>query len=361
MSRIGKCLVAVLAVALLQLSLGGTAGCITSRPKWRLQAVESLPRTADFYGVWGSSSSDAFVVGLDGVVLHYDGKVWSEMESGTTEPLHGVWGSSPADVFAVGESGTILHYNGADWSPMKNPGVSTDLFAVWGSSQSDIYAVGELGTALHYDGSKWASRETGALKAAFSAVWGSTFPSPGVIIPGQVQGGGAFLVSFYGVWGSSVSDVFVVGRGATGPKASDVASLIMHYNGTTWSPKTLPSGISMGEVLYGVWGSSASKVYAVGQSSSIAEYDGQTWSAYEGNLYSQAAYWVFPPSLNAVWGSSDRDAFAVGDSGIVLHGNGKEWKTMTSPAKVTLNGVWGSSSSDVFAVGKAGTILHYSR
>jgi hypothetical protein len=68
-------------------------------------------------GVWGSSSTDVFVVGRFGMILHYDGTSWSAMSSGTTDSLLGVWGSSNTDVFAVGSSGTILHYSGDTTEP----------------------------------------------------------------------------------------------------------------------------------------------------------------------------------------------------------------------------------------------------
>ena len=33
--------------------------------------------------IWGTSSSDIFIVGADGLLLHYDGSVWSRMNSNT--------------------------------------------------------------------------------------------------------------------------------------------------------------------------------------------------------------------------------------------------------------------------------------
>ena len=48
---------------------------------------------------------------------------WTPMESGTTLELRGVWGSSATDVFAVGVGGIILHYDGNPegiWSAMEN-------------------------------------------------------------------------------------------------------------------------------------------------------------------------------------------------------------------------------------------------
>jgi len=74
--------------------------------------------------------------------------VWTEMESGTTEHLKGIWGSSATDVFAVGKDGIILHYDGSNWSDISS---GKGLWDVWGSSNTDVFAVGEYGTILHYD------------------------------------------------------------------------------------------------------------------------------------------------------------------------------------------------------------------
>ena len=55
--------------------------------------------------------------------------------------------------------------------------------------------------------------------------------------------------------------------------------------------------------------------------------------------------------FNGVWGSSNSDVFAVGDGGTILHYDGSTWTTMNSGTNYSLTGVWGSTSSDVFAVG----------
>jgi hypothetical protein len=60
-----------------------------------------------------------------------------------------------------------------------------------------------------------------------------------------------------------------------------------------------------------------------------------------------------------VWGSSGSDVFAVGNYGTIVHYDGATCTAMSSGTSVWLSGVWGSSGSDVFAVGEGGTILHY--
>jgi hypothetical protein len=92
--------------------------------------------------------------------------------------------------------------------------------------------------------------------------------------------------------------------------------------------------------LHDVWGSSGSDVFVVGDGGTILHYNGNTWST----MTSGTTNW-----LSGVWGSSGSDVFAVGGS-TILHYDGINWSSMSSGANYLLD-VWGSSSSDVFAVG----------
>jgi hypothetical protein len=269
--------------------------------------------------VWGNSGSDVFAVGDGGTILHYDGVDWSNMDSGTSQPLYDVWGSSGSDVFAVGDGGTILHYDGMTWNAMSSH-TSVRLEGVWGSSGRDVFAVGHVSvngdTVLHYDGTAWHSMTIGATSRSRR---------------------------LYGVWGSSSHDVFAVGGRGT----------VLHYDGAVWS--VMRTALPMDpypDYYYDVWGSSASDVFVVGSGRTgvvILHYDGvNQGSGYVDNSYG---------SLRSVWGSGEDDVFAVG--GTILHYDGVTWSAMSNPS-VQLYGVWGSSGSDVFAVGGYGIILHYS-
>jgi enterochelin esterase-like enzyme len=270
-------------------------------------ASQPAPLTSyNLNSVWASSESDVFAVGELGTIVHYDGSVWSPMESRTVKNFTGVWGSSSNDVFATGTGGAILHYDGAAWSKMDS-GFPFWIAGVWGSSGSDVFAAGEGGMILHYDGAAWSP--------VFSGVFDT-------------------LTS---VWGSSGSDVFVVGA----------EGRILHYDGQTWLPQE--SGTS--EQLWNVWGSSNQDVFAVGEFGTILHYDGQTWSAQESGTAEK---------LSSVWGSSGSDVFVSGAAGTLLHYDGQAWSPMNSGVTVQeIAGVRGSSGSDVFAVGSEGTILHY--
>jgi hypothetical protein len=121
---------------------------------------------ADYFNnIWGSSSTDVFAIGYFAVkpsvcrecylfngslIAHYDGTQW-QRDEGEKIQFYGIWGSSGSDVFVVGTNGSIRHYEGSTWSPMSS-GTTNRLNSVWGCSSNDVFAVGENGTILHYDG-----------------------------------------------------------------------------------------------------------------------------------------------------------------------------------------------------------------
>ncbi|MFC1639504.1 Ig-like domain-containing protein [Gemmatimonadota bacterium] len=142
----------------------------------------------------------------------------------------------------------------------------------------------------------------------------------------------------YGIWGSSPSDVFAVGEWGT----------ILHFDGIEWTE--MESGLEGCWDLAGAWGTSASDVYAVGRCGNIVHYDGSAWSAMSSGT---SAY------LRGVWGTSSSDIYAVADGGAILHYDGSAWSAMSSGTSAYLRGVWGTSSSDIYAVGTEGTVLHY--
>ncbi|RLC20069.1 MAG: hypothetical protein DRI57_05665 [Deltaproteobacteria bacterium] len=174
------------------------------------------------------------------------------------------------------------------------------------------------------------------------------------------------------VWGSSGSDVFAVGNN----------SAFFHYDGSSWSERSIPSSC------WSLWGNSGSDLFSGGQY--FYHYDGSNWETkasfstltlitdiwgssennvfavdyhngyilhYDGNA--KIVYRNTSGGLWGIWGSSESNVFAVGMNGAILHYNGTSWTEMTSPTSDSLLGVWGNSGSNVFAVGENGTILHY--
>ena len=78
-----------------------------------------------------------------------------------TDILYGIWGLTRDDIWAVGGSGkcgVVLHYDGASWTELNLPEVEVlecvpPLFKVWGTQADRVWMVGGVGATLHYDGS----------------------------------------------------------------------------------------------------------------------------------------------------------------------------------------------------------------
>jgi hypothetical protein len=303
---------------------------------------------ADLPDVWGSSATDVFVVGeedteteIASVIRHYDGTAWGAQLRKTNLVLRAVWGSSATDVYAVGSdaessAARVLHYDGTQWTEVRGfePG-EFEVFgfeSVWGSSSTDVYAVGstfdglfEESLIFHFDGTDWRR-----------------VPVPGRVLP-----------SLMDVWGSSATDVYAVGQNDEEPPSTGV---VLHFDGTTWAPVLQRQGFAP----LSVWGSSAADVFVAGFQVEGTNEDVRVFGRifhYDGTAWARMTLPSGVGVLHGIWGSSASDVFSVGDDGAVLHYDGTAW-TLTRPTGRILLGVWGSSPSDVFAVGEAGAILH---
>lgn len=147
------------------------------------------------YAIWGTET-EMYVVGKSGLILRCSGVFcfkqdeWRMVNSSTSNGLRAVWGTASSDIFVVGEKGTILHFDGTNWSVMQS-NASTDFYGVWGTSSTDVYAVGKPISSgdeaiLHYDGVTWSKTPPPGRSTAWGATW-------------------------YGVWAASADDVWVVG------------------------------------------------------------------------------------------------------------------------------------------------------
>lgn len=100
--------------------------------------------------------------------------------------------------------------------------------------------------------------------------------------------------------------------------------------------------LPQGNALHGIYGASASDVWAVGDHGTILHFDGTTWE--------QVASPVVT-NLNGIHGASAKDIFAVGDAGTILHFDGTTWSKVPSPVTNQLNVVWIDGKGDGFCAG----------
>lgn len=230
--------------------------------------LDPTPQGNTLYGVYATSASDLWAVGEAGTILRYNGQRWSQLASGTRNTLRGVYGSSATDVWAVGDLGTFVHWDGTKFSTVASPGGSTAVWnAVWGASASDVWAAGAGATFGRWNGTMWTAVATGL--AGFTQIYGLSGTAPTDV---WAVGDSGTLASFNGaawtkrtspvtsrmraVWARTASDAWAVGDTGTA----------LRWNGTAWSTTDTKGSLAL---LGGVFGTSATDVFAVGQASTI--------------------------------------------------------------------------------------------
>ncbi len=143
--------------------------------------ADDTPTNEDLWGVWGAARDDLWAVGGSGsrqaqaTLLHYDGENWSEVPTEIDRPgVHAyfkVWGTSARNVYVVGQNGVMQHFNGTSWTEL-NVGASDDLIALWGTGPKNIVAVGGRSSAIvsRFDGDEWTTKTLFATPGA-NGIW----------------------------------------------------------------------------------------------------------------------------------------------------------------------------------------------
>jgi hypothetical protein len=240
-------LVAALALAI---ALGTTA-CTrsaappvptTPEPAWQLVAAD-LP--AALLSVDGLSDTDVLAVGADKgrgpLVLHFDGKAWSELDTGQRGDLWWVHMFGDGSAILGGAGALLLRYEGGHFERLEAPrGLARQtVYGVWGPSPRDFYAVG---SSSGRNGFLWRYHD-----GVFHDV---ALPADLPLGPMGVPPG------FFKVWGEG-DDVWVVGALGT----------ILHRTGD--EPfKLVPSGTK--DTLFTVHGSSKGLIAVGGSSNGVA-------------------------------------------------------------------------------------------
>jgi hypothetical protein len=146
--------------------------------------------------------------------------------------------------------------------------------------------------------------------------------------------------SYFAVYGLGDDNVFAVGD----------FSRIAHYNGSTWflTNAGFPAGFR------DVWINSTTSGYAVGDLG-VYKYNGTSWSPVfnTGNAY-----------YSCVWGSGANDVWCGTSMNFISHWDGSSWSNASLPSYNYFSDMWGTASNDIYAVGQSGntslgTVWHY--
>jgi hypothetical protein len=191
------------------------------------------------------------------------GRNWTEVKINPRKRLlQGVWGSSPNNVFVVGSQGVVMHYDGLKWSTqLLSP--PAQLLYLSGDSQR-LFAgggivAGGLDTLVAFtnDGSGWKLLDKQFLGDYVSpTIWPSDFYSP---ITGVFYSVGWGIFRWQGtkwemIQSTNVSMNDIYGTGPNNIFATGQFGKAYHWNGNDWALLTLPFDKIPSDIwLTGVW------------------------------------------------------------------------------------------------------------
>ena len=306
--------------------------------RWK---VISTGVKSNLNAVWASSQTDAYAVGDEGTVLHWDGSKINDISAKVkslvtikSSPAHlrSVWGTGKNEVFIAGDSGIVIKYNGVSssgaWKSISSGVPIRNLKAIWGSGGQSIYVTGEMysvnatATVMRYNGSTWIPEHEKYNIPAYP---------------------------YRRIWGDSASNVFML--------ASSSPSLA-HFNGTGWTKRTVSTLPTV--VLNDIWGTGASSLYLVGNANTILTYNYKNDVKKKLDSKQSLTY-----DFNGIWGTKDGNLFIVGSKGLILHYDGhttwsRQGEKSGLPSSISLTAVSGTSKGGaIFVVGEKGTFVYY--
>ena len=233
--------------------------------------------------------SSAFVVGLNFFLARWNGARWTvdapPAGTATIRALRGVWADGPGNAWAVGSRSTIVRWDGTRWNLLSDSAraivfPSDNYNAVWGTG-----------------GSVWIVGDASIVRCSAPSTC-ATNPQPGA---------GAL----YGVWGTSATNVFAVGAGGR----------ILHFDGSSWSSMTSPTGARLSRVS----GSGPNDVWAAGDTV-LLHFDGSAWkSSSVAGPASSVGYRSSFHFETGLWAASAREVYYGAWSGRILRGGGPDW------------------------------------
>jgi hypothetical protein len=267
-------------------------------------------------------------------------------------PLNGIASISATNVWAVGQdSGTPLvdHWNGSSWSKSALPSGPCSVFendcvltGVSGDSASDVITVGNGVLAT----------TSGWVATALAFRWNGTawrqLPVPSSLPYDAMEHVQAF----------SPSNAWAVGVGSSATSDAQVATAV-NWNGTTWTQVATPVSTTNNLSINAISGTSPSDIWVVGQTVTPGYHNRQFTSVimhYNGSTWTQVAA-PDNSGLLDVDAVSPTDAWAIAADGAVLNWNGAAWTVATQLAQGNTV-VSALSPTDVW-VGGVVSLTHY--
>jgi hypothetical protein len=260
--------------------------------------------------------------------------------------------ASLTDLWAVGSASTatgtlhtlIEHGNGTTWTIVPSPNIGSgdnELHGVTVVAPDNIWAVGSSTSStgpillkqpliLHWDGTAWS------------------------VVPAPNPGDGPAVLN--AVAALSATDAWAAGYLAA--TNSWVAPLLLHWDGTAWTPVTVLNPISGGGAFTGVVALAADNVWAVGGAAFeplIEHWDGTAWSWFDLRINGLLKA-VTARNPDDIWAVGSTTGATGGRGTFILHWNGQAWSQIASPSPSQVDLLYDvvtvpNSATEVWAVG----------
>lgn len=346
--------------------------------EWTLTAeMDGVLLAADWL-----SPTDAWAVGLSGLIVHFNGNNWLPVSGGATESLRDVHFTDPGHGWIVGDKGTILFYDGTAWSTQAAP-VNGFIYRVWMTSNNEGWATAETNKLLHFDGTTWSvapqifadqpleffflDPNTGWLVGDKGRIWkykdgiwqaqvsNATQYLQGVFMQNENAGwvvGNYELVQRTGnVWlnhslGANASDQHLsidMIDADNGWVVGDAGMILKKANGN-WQEVSSPTSKQLTDVFF----LAPDDGWIVGEQGTILHYSGNNWQT------------VPSPTVKRIWEVhmiAPNNGWAVGETGLILHFNGNQWLQVAGPTAQSLYHLYFYDADHGWAVGTGGIIL----
>lgn len=334
--------------------------------------------------------SPTLVVGKDGTVAKLVGARYTTQSSGTTNTLHGVWeesGASPENAWAVGDNGTIVHWDGTMGTAATV--ASVDLYDVIGFSANDVIAVGNAGTVLQYKNGAWTDFHSMSDGKLLTGVWGTSDSDLWVVGPGAIRHWdgnawtdlytlnpeGAASSSPNSIWGSG-NDVYIAANtnrvlhisngvfqssmsiGTTVTTITGTATGVMYAGGPSLELFSYQSGAWISEAPdFNTYSGGSSTVYAVAANDAYMTYGGAL-EHFDGIRWTRVTTGLPVTDTYAISGTATNNVFVASlNTSQARRWNGTTWQTQA--ISTGLRAISAASATDAWAIALDGTLMHF--
>ena len=236
--------------------------------KWELIRIHN---SAPLYSIWYFDDNDIWV--SSGFPKHWDGQQWTMyhlQNMGLNVSVEKIWASSPSNIYFVGYKGSIVHYDGKNFRKMES-GTDTQITDIWGTGAHHIWATaksnqlddthpnGYESVTLFCNGQQWTRQ--------YESPIGHTTEKSATELKGYMNSVWAYKDTVYissnsGLWKESIKK----GKGqlmhgpdnrlngypflVRGTSYNDVYAFthwgeFLHYNGKTWNRDLSLDGLNV--------------------------------------------------------------------------------------------------------------------